>query len=131
MVSTLTGLTTTAEVFVLRYFLEGFSWGIFLVLCYLILWGEFDKGGSLYYSIGLSTFHFSRVFGFLVNPFLSEISISMATMISAMLIFISVMPLIYARETLPVQYKLGIVDLNKYVNRIKKEFKKTFEERKS
>lgn len=126
IVSTLAGLTLTAEVFLLHYFIEGFCWGIFLVLYYLILWGDFNnaKDPTLYYSIGLSTFHFSRAFGFLIIPFLSNLSITMTYLFSAMIIFISNIPLIYAQETLPTQYKMAITNLEEYINRLKKRLRK-------
>lgn len=131
IVCILTGLITNASTFVLSFAISGFSWGIFLVTYYLILWGELEKGKdwNLYYSVGLSTFHFSSAFGFLIAPFLSEIHIGTATLVSAMLIFISNIPLIYAQETLPHQYKLGVADLGKYVDRIKRELEKMSGER--
>lgn len=129
---TLAGLSTNTENLILLYFLNGFSWGIFLVLYYLFLWGEFQesKSWNFYYSLGLSTFHWAKALGFLIVPFLSEINISMAALLSAMMIFISNIPLIYAKETLPPQYKFEVGNLNKYISKIKNELRKIAGEKK-
>lgn len=127
LVSTLAGLTVTVEIFILRYLLEGFTWGLFLVLYYLFIWEELNKGRGrnlYYYSIGLSTFHLSRALGFLINPLLSEISVTTASLISTTIILVSNIPLTLANETLPKQYKSEITDLKKTINRIKKELTK-------
>jgi MFS family permease len=128
--SILVGLIGTTEGFLLLYLINGFSWGIFLVLYYMFLWGEFDntKLQILYYSAGLSTYHFSRALGVLVTPYLSHISIYTATLASAMMIFLSIIPLFYTRETLSLQYKIEIGDLKKYITRIKQEIKETTKE---
>ena len=96
----------------------------------MFLWGEFDntKLQILYYSAGLSTYHFSRALGVLVTPYLSHISIYTATRASAMMIFLSIIPLFYTRETLSLQYKVEIGDLKKYITRIKREIKETTKE---
>lgn len=128
--SLLVGLIRTAEGFLLLFLINGFSWGIFLVLYYLFIWGEFDNTRLqiLYYSAGLSTYHFSRALGLLVTPYLSHISIYNATLVSAMMIFLSNIPLFFIRETLPLQYKIEIGDLKKYITRIKREMNKTNKE---
>jgi len=130
--ATLVGLTTTIETFIFSYAISGFSWGIFLVLYYLDLWGEFNKGNgwNICYSVGLSTFHFARVFGFLISPFLSKVDVNTASLLSMMLIFSSDIPLIYAQETLPSQYRSSVADLGKYIAKIKRELEKMSKEKK-
>jgi MFS family permease len=123
IVYTFAGFSKQFEAIVLLYFSNGFSWGIFLLLYYLVIWGEIrkEKGWTIYQSIGLSTFHFSQTFGSLIVPLLLKLDIQFSILASAMMVFISNIFLIYAHETLPTQYVLEFEELKNYINRVKRE----------
>lgn len=124
--STLVGLTMVDTAYIFLNIINGFSWGGFLVIYYLILWGEFSSRKSLgtCYSIGLSIFQFSKAIGYAVLPLLDRMELEVAIFISSALIFVSNIPLIFAKETLPQQYRWAPPDIEEYIESIKRELKR-------
>ena len=124
--STMVGLTMVDSAYVLVQLINGFSWGNFLVIYYLILWGElgFKNTRGIYYSLGLSVFPFLIAVGYTILPLLDKMKLEAAIFISSSLIFVANVPLVFTKETLPLRYKLTIDDIDEYIERVKRELKK-------
>ena len=88
----------------LYFVVDGVAWGIFYLTFVLILWGDLSQSGSRekYYALGSVPFFIS----YIVPPFLTvsiveKISLYAAFSLASFFLFIAVMPLVFAPETLP------------------------------
>jgi len=113
------------------YFLvDGVAWGIFLLIFVLILWGDLSQSGNRekYYTIGSVPFFLSSVIPPLLTPsFIELISPYTAFSLASFFLFVAVLPLMYAPETLP-EKKIELRRLRKYVEKAK-EVKEKREEK--
>jgi len=100
--------------------IDGIAWGIFTVFFVLMLWGDLSSGsaGEKYYAIGSIPFFFAELVGLLLSP-LASIPPSMAFSVASLFLFVAVLPLMYAPETLP-EKKIELRRLKKYVEKAKK-----------
>ena len=105
------------------YFLvDGVAWGTFLVIFILILWGDLSQPGTRekYYTVGSIPFFLSSVIPPLLAPsFIELISPYTAFSLASFFLFVAVLPLMYAPETLP-EKKIKLRRLRKYVEAAKK-----------
>jgi MFS family permease len=105
------------------YFLvDGVAWGIFAVIFILILWGDLSQPGNRekYYTIGSVPFFLSSVIPPLLAPsFIELISPYAAFSLAAFFLFLAVLPLLYAPETLP-EKKIQLRQVRKYAEEAKK-----------
>jgi MFS family permease len=87
------------------YFLvDGVAWGIFSLVFILILWGDLAKmsDSKKYYTLGSIPFFLSSVIpSLLPQSVISEFSVYTAFSLAAFFLFVAVMPLVFAPETLP------------------------------
>jgi MFS family permease len=85
--------------------IDGISWGFLLVLFVLTLWGDLSNSSSSdkYYALGVMPFFVSKLLELIVGPFILEGITSTASLFSvtAFFLFLAVLPLVYAPETLP------------------------------
>jgi len=113
------------------YFLiDGVAWGIFLVIFLLILWGDLSQPGTRekYYTIGSIPFFLSRAIPLLLAPsFIDLISPYTAFSLASFFLFVAVLPLMYAPETLP-ERKIEFRQLRKYAEAARK-VKEKYEEK--
>ncbi len=98
------GNSLTAIPPLLRYFnsvIDGIAWGFLLVLFVLTLWGDLSHSSSSdkYYALGVMPFFLSKLLELTVGP---SIKIEFNTLFSftAVFLFLAVLPLFYAPETL-------------------------------
>ena len=77
--------------------------GILYVTFIFVVWGDLSEGRirEKYYLWGSMPFLVSSFISILVQPFAGSISISTAFPLASFFLFIAVLPLIYAPETLP------------------------------
>jgi len=105
------------------YFLvDGVAWGIFSVLFILILWGDLSQPGTRekYYTVGSIPFFLSSIIPPLLPPsFIELISPYAAFSLASFFLFVAVLPLMYAPETLP-ERKIKLRQLRKYVEGARK-----------
>jgi MFS family permease len=84
---------------------DGVAWGIFNVLFLFTLWGDLaqERNGEKFYVIGSLPYLLSNFMGLLFAPFaLLEIeNITLLFSFASFFLFIAVLPLVYAPETLP------------------------------
>jgi len=102
--------------------IDGIAWGIFVIMFVLILWGDLSSlsahYGEKYYAIGSFPFFFADFIGFFFAPYVNIPA--MATFsIASFFLFLAVVPLMYAPETLPEKL-IRRRELRSYVEKAKK-----------
>jgi len=101
---------------------DGTAWGIFLLIFVLILWGDLSslsmKNAEKYYVLGSIPFFFADFIGFLFAPYV-WIPASAAFSVASFFLFLAVIPLLYASETLP-EKKIRERELRQYIEKAKK-----------
>ncbi len=109
------------------YFLvDGVAWGMFFVIFILILWGDLSQSGNRekYYTLGSIPFFLSSIIPLLVDSSLIEsIEPITAFSLASFFIFVAVLPLMYAPETLP-ERKIELRHLKKYTQKAMKVMEK-------
>jgi len=101
--------------------IESISWAIFFVTFILILWGDLSQYGNRekYYVIGEIPFFISDIVRVLSAPYVALIPATSAFSLASFFLFLAVLPLLYAPETLP-ERKIELRRLRKYVEKAKK-----------
>jgi len=109
--------------------LDGVAWGIFSLMFYLVIWSELagNRTKEKYYLIGVLPFLISSYIQILFTPYAKLIDISAAFSLASFFLFLAVLPLMYAPETLPAR-KIELRQLRKYAEDAKK-VKEKYEEK--
>jgi len=103
---------------------DGIAWGIFYVMFILVLWGEIATGygKERYYAIGGTAFFLSE---FVVGFFTPQIkaipgeNAFASFSLAAFFLFLAVLPLMYASETLP-EKEIQKREMEKYLEKAKR-----------
>jgi len=106
----------------LYFVVDGVAWGIFYLTFVLILWGDLSQSGSRekYYALGSVPYFISYIIPqFLTDSFVEQISLYAAFSLAAFFLFIAVMPLVFAPETLP-EKKMELRRLRSFAEDAKK-----------
>lgn len=100
--------------------IESISWGIFFVTFILVLWGDLSRSGTReeYYAIGGAPFFLSDIVRLLSASLVTLIPMTSAFSLASFFLFLAVLPLLYAPETLP-EKKIELRKLRKYVEKAK------------
>ena len=88
----------------LYFVVDGVAWGIFSLIFVLILWGDLAQSGSSqkYYTLGSIPFFLNSIIPLvLTKTFVDQVELSLAFSFASFVLFIAVMPLMFAPETLP------------------------------
>ncbi len=101
--------------------LDGFAAGILWVTCMLILWGDLSQSGmrEKYYVIGNMPFLLTNLVPILLSPYIMLIPVNATFSIASFFLFVAVLPLMYAPETLP-EKKIILRQLQNYAEKAKK-----------
>jgi MFS family permease len=103
---------------------DGITWGILSILFVVSIWGEINPHASAdkYYAIGIMPFFISRYIGLAIA---GSISVPATAIFSftAFFLFLAVLPLVYAPETLPEKL-MKDRDLKSYVEKAQKAVEK-------
>ncbi|MGB9842611.1 MAG: MFS transporter [Candidatus Bathyarchaeales archaeon] len=91
---------------ILWMLLEGVAWGILYVTFIFVVWGDISEGTDQekYYFIGGMPFLLSNLISTLVKPFAQFTSITASFSIASIFLFLAILPLLYAPETLPAKH---------------------------
>jgi MFS family permease len=84
-------------------FTDGFAWGIFFTLFLFTLWGDLaqDRNSEKFYVLGAMPYLFSNLLRFIFSAYISANILESAVFsFASIFIFIAVLPLVYAPETL-------------------------------
>jgi MFS family permease len=95
--------------------------GILFVAFILILWGDLSKSGARekYYAIGEIPLFLTSIIELSLAPYVMLIPETSAFSVAAFFLFLAVMPLLYAPETLP-EKKIELRQLRKYAEAARK-----------
>ena len=107
-----------------RYFyiaIDGIAWGILAPMFFIIIWGELAESRSKdkYYFLGALPFLLSSFVEIIVAPYVELISFLTSFSLASFFLFLAVLPLTYAPETLP-ERKIEIRRVKGYVEQAKK-----------
>ena len=106
---------------------DGVAWGAFSMLFLVTIWGDIaqEKSSEKYYFLGVLPYLFSRLAvgltGAYIVDYVQEVTVFS---FAAFFLFVAVLPLVYAPETLPDKI-LKNLDLNSYVNKALEKVKKS------
>jgi hypothetical protein len=105
--------------------LDGVAWGIFFLAFFMVIWSELaeKRAKEKYYLIGVLPFLISSFIQVLFAPLVSSISETAAFSLASFFLFLAVLPLMYAPETLP-QKKIEQRQLRGYIEQAKKVIEK-------
>ena len=106
----------------LYFIVDGIAWGIFLLIFVLILWGDLAQSSSSakYYTIGSIPFFLSSIIPSLVTEeFVQGFELVTAFSMAAFFLFVAVMPLVFAPETLP-EKKMELRRLRSFADEARK-----------
>ena len=103
-------------------FADGIDWGLFFVIFVVTIWGDLSHTApsDKYYAIGVLPFFVSKLLELLIGGEIANL-VSPNTLFSfvAFFLFLAVLPLVYAPETLP-EKRIRERELNIYIERAKK-----------
>jgi MFS family permease len=105
--------------------LDGIAWGIFFLMFLLVIWGDLAQTRitNRYYLIGNMPFILSSYLTHIVTPYIGNIPLFAAFSISSFFLFLAVIPLMVAPETLPEKV-IKDQDLRSYTERALKQAQK-------
>ena len=100
--------------------LDGISWGLLCSVFLTTIWGDLGEyqEKEKYYVLGGLTFFLPGFIAELITPYVSDIPKTLAFSLASFFLFLSVLPLLHAPETLPNE-KIKEKQLRKYLERAK------------
>ena len=109
--------------------IDGIAWGIFFVSFLLVLWGDLSSstgGHEKYYAVGSIPFFIAYLMQYIVQPYIKSIPIlapEVSFSFASLFLFVAVLPLIYAPETLP-EKKIQERQMKRYIEEAKRKVEK-------
>lgn len=121
-------LSLLPEMLMPRYLymiLDGVSWGMFSAVFFMVLWGDLAENNrkEKYYVIGGLPYLLANFLSVLVKPYIEIINVNTAFSLASFFLFVAVLPLMYAPETLPEKTIKGR-ELQSYIEKARKEKEK-------
>jgi MFS family permease len=100
---------------------DSISVGIFAFAFFIVIWGEIaaDKPKEKYFLLGAMPYLILSYLGIVLQPYIDFISVSSALSLAAFFLFLAILPLMYAPETLP-EKQIKDRELRRYVEKAKK-----------
>ena len=101
--------------------LDGVAWGIFSLVFYMVVWADLarDRIKEKYYLVGILPFLISSYIRILFTPHAELGDVSTAFSLASFFLFLAVLPLLYAPETLS-EKEIEKKRLRKYLEDVKK-----------
>lgn len=100
---------------------DGIAWGFFASVFFMTLWG--DLAGTYkkdkYYALGGLPYLIGGFLSILITPYVGIILLGTAFSLASFFLFVAVLPLLYAPETLP-EKRLKERELKEYIEKAKK-----------
>jgi len=109
------------EAWYLYFVVDGIAWGIFYTILLLTVWGDLSNQDARekYYAIATFPFVIRNTFPLFLIPVVSAISANAAFSLASFFLFLAILPLMYAPETLP-EKKIELRRLKSYAEQAKK-----------
>ncbi len=107
--------------------LDGVTWGLLFSVFFMAIWGDLGENyeKEKYYTLGGLPFLLAGFFSIIIQPHVSGINETAAFSLAAFFLFLAVLPLMYASETLP-EKKIRERELKGYLEKAKKEAEKYY-----
>lgn len=125
------GIAPTLEVSRHLYsILDGFAAGMLMITFILTLWGDLSQSGTKekYYAIGSIPLFATNLVPVFLSTYITLIPASAVFSVASFFLFVAVLPLMYAPETLP-EKKIRLRQLRGYVEKAKKVREKYLEKK--
>jgi len=105
--------------------LDGIAWGIFFLMFFLIVWGDLAQTRikNRYYLLGAMPFILATYISPIVKPYVGKIPLFYAFSFASFFLFLAVIPLMVAPETLPEKV-MKDQDLKSYAEKAIKQAQK-------
>jgi MFS family permease len=100
---------------------DGITWGLFFSVFFMSIWGDLGEGyeREKYYTLGGLPFLLANFVSILISPYASDISPTAAFSLASFFLFLAVVPLMFAPETLP-EKAIRERELKQYIEKAKK-----------
>jgi MFS family permease len=110
--------------------LDGITWGLLFSVFFTVIWGDLGENYTKekFYALGGIPFLLASFLSILIKPYSQNISLATAFTLASFFLFVAVIPLMYAPETLP-EKALKDRDLNSYIKKAKKIAEKNQEQK--
>jgi MFS family permease len=101
--------------------LDGIAWGMFAAVFFMTVWGDLagNNQKERYYLLGGLPYLLAAFLSEIVTPFLAVIPAATAFSLASFFLFVAVLPLMYATETLP-EKRIKEMELRSYLEKAKK-----------
>lgn len=110
----------TQALWIFYFIVDGVAIGSLWVLFTIVLWGDLSGNGSeRFYAVGETPFFLTEIFALVLAPYLTLIPSVSAFSLAAFFLFLAVVPLLAAPETLP-EKKLRERELKIYIKEAQK-----------
>jgi len=118
MLSLLSGIPISWYVYTV---LDSFAWGMFASVFFMTLWGDLAESNQKdkYYAVGGLPYLFAGLLPVALEPFVGVNQAGTAFSLASFFLFVAVLPLMYAPETLP-EKRIRERELKEYVEKAKK-----------
>ncbi|MEM5868163.1 MAG: MFS transporter [Candidatus Aenigmatarchaeota archaeon] len=103
-------------------FIDGVAWGIFFVVFVFTIWGDLacENASEKYYAIGILPYSLSGFLRVILGPLIADIVSEYAVFsFAAFFLFLAVVPLMFAPETLPERV-IRERELKSYIEKAKR-----------
>jgi MFS family permease len=113
--------STTQGTWYLYTLFDGIAWGMFAAVFFMTMWGDLAQNSQKerYYLLGGLPYLLASYLSELVTPFLGVIQTSAAFSLASFFLFLAVLPLMYAPETLS-EKRIKEMELRNYLEKAKK-----------
>jgi MFS family permease len=123
----LSAFSDSPVTFYLFLILDGISWGLLASAFFTTIWGDLGEKQEKekYYVLGGLPYLLANFLYVIIKPYASDISPAAAFSFASFFLFLAVLPLMYAPETLP-EKKIRERELKGYLEKAKKEAEKFY-----
>jgi len=113
--------STTPAIWYVYTVFDGIAWGMFAAVFFMTIWGDLagNNQKEKYYLLGGLPYHLAVFLSELVTPFLGVIQAAAAFSLASFFLFLAVLPLMYAPETLP-EKRIREREVKEYIKKAKK-----------
>jgi MFS family permease len=101
--------------------LDSFAWGMFASVFFMTLWGDLAENNQKdkYYALGGLPYLFAGLLPMVIKPFVNANQAGTAFSLASFFLFLAVLPLMYAPETLP-EKRIRERELKEYLEKAKR-----------
>jgi MFS family permease len=113
--------SSSAAVLYLFLVLDGVTWGLLFSVFFTTLWGDLGEnyGKEKFYTLGGLPYLLANFLSIIIAPYANGISVGTAFSYASFFLFVAVIPLMYAAETLP-EKAIKDRDLKSYLEKAQK-----------